>query len=99
MRIFGPEFCAARAKVGDGMAAGRSKFNLDRRGAKSGRGANVPREGLAPLPSTEPFIPTIDSLEEIFGWLGTFRERLREARIEERPEVAAMVETLEAATP
>ena len=38
----------------------------------------------------------IDSLEEICGWLGTFRERLREARIEERPHFAAVVEQLEA---
>jgi len=26
------------------------------------------------------FVPAIDSLEEISGWLGTFRERLRVAR-------------------
>jgi len=35
-------------------------------------------------------------LEEICGWLGTFRERLRVARVEEHPHLAAVVEHLEA---
>ena len=61
----------------------------------TGQGAKVRREGLAPLPSLEVYVPAIDSLEEICGWLGTFRERLRLARVEERPVVAAMVEQLE----
>jgi hypothetical protein len=38
----------------------------------------------------------VDSLEEISQWLGTFRERLRVARAEDRPRVAGVVEELEA---
>jgi hypothetical protein len=41
-------------------------------------------------------VPSIDSLEEICDWLGTFRERLRVAREGERAGVAAVVESLEA---
>ena len=40
--------------------------------------------------------PAIDTLEEICGWLGTFRERLRVAHTDERPDVAAVVLELEA---
>jgi len=35
------------------------------------------------------YVPAIESLDEISGWLGTFRERLRMARVVEPPEVAA----------
>jgi hypothetical protein len=48
------------------------------------------------LPSLEPYVPALDSLEEISGWLGTFRERLRQARTEEQARVAAVVDQLEA---
>ena len=41
-------------------------------------------------------MPALDSLEEISGWLGTFRERLRQARTDEQARVAAMVGELEA---
>jgi hypothetical protein len=41
-------------------------------------------------------VPALDSLEDISGWLGTFRERLRQARDEEEAGVAAVVEQLEA---
>src|SRR2546429_8750912 len=73
------------------MAAGRSKFKSIRRGAMTGQGAKVLREGLAPLPSLQLYVPAIDTLEEICGWLGTFRERLRMAHIDERADVAAAV--------
>lgn len=43
-----------------------------------------------------PYVPSIESLEEITHWLGTFRERLRLARAEDREHVAAMVKQLEA---
>ena len=78
------------------MAAGRSKIESIHRGAKTGQGAKVLREGLAPLPSLELYVPAIDTLEEICGWLGTFRERLRVAHTDERPDVAAVVLELEA---
>ena len=78
------------------MAAGGSGIISERRGAKSGQGATIRREGQAPLPFTEPYVPTIESLEEICGWLGTFRERLRMARGSDRAGVAAVVEQLEA---
>jgi len=35
------------------------------------------------------YVPAIESLDEISGWLGTFRERLRMARVVEPSEVAA----------
>jgi hypothetical protein len=38
----------------------------------------------------------VESLEEISQWLGTFRERLRVARAEDRSQVAAVLEDLEA---
>ena len=77
------------------MAARGSGINSEHRGARKGRGAKVRREGLAPLPSFEAFVPSIDSLDEIVGWLGTFRERLRLARSDERLEVAVVVQQLE----
>ena len=77
------------------MAAGGSKVHALRRGTTTGQGAKVRREGLAPLPSLQVYVPAIDSLEEICGWLGTFRERLRLARVEERPGMEAVVNELE----
>jgi hypothetical protein len=41
-------------------------------------------------------VQAIDSLEEICGWLGTFRERLRIAHVEEQPGIALVVKQLEA---
>jgi len=78
------------------MAAGSSRITSLHRGATSGQGAKSRREGLAPLPFPGVHVPAIDSLEEICGWLGTFRERLRVARVDERPHFAAVVEQLEA---
>ena len=71
------------------MAAGGSKVRSNSRGATTGQGARVRREGQAPSPSLEVYVPAIESLDEISGWLGTFRERLRMARAVEPPEVAA----------
>src|SRR5438477_2140 len=83
---------------------GRSPPRPTRRGGRarrraclrSRRGAKVLREGLAPLPSLQLYVPAIDTLEEICGWLGTFRERLRVAHTDERADVAAVVLELEA---
>ena len=41
-------------------------------------------------------IGSMDNLDEIVGWLGTFRERLRLARDSDRPEFEAMLNQLEA---
>lgn len=78
------------------MAAGRSKSRSLRRGASTGQGAEIRREGLAPFHPSAPHVPALDSLEEISGWLGTFRERLRQTRAEERDGVVVVVEQLEA---
>ena len=78
------------------MAARGSGNQSARRGARTGQGATARREGLAPLPSFAPYVPGIDSLEEICGWLGTFRERLRIAHVDERDTVVAVVQQLEA---
>jgi len=48
------------------------------------------------LPSLDIYVPAIESLEEITGWLGTFRERLRVARTEDQPHMAHVVRQLEA---
>jgi len=48
------------------------------------------------LPSLDVYVPAIESLEEITGWLGTFRERLRVARIEDQTQMAQVVRQLEA---
>jgi len=71
------------------MAAGGSKVRSNSRGATTGQGAKVQREGQAPLPHLEVYVPAIESLDEIGGWLGTFRERRRVARAVEFPEAAA----------
>ena len=75
-------------------ARGSGTTGKTSRGAHTGQGAGVRREGAAPLSSL--YVPAIDSLEEICGWLGTFRERLRQAHFEERPQVAEVVAQLEA---
>ncbi len=82
------------------MAAGGSRSRVSRvvrRGADTRRGASIRREGPAPLPPLllAP-VPALDSLEEICGWLGTYRERLRQARRDEEAELTAVVRRLEA---
>jgi len=42
------------------------------------------------------YVQAIDGLEEICGWLGTFRERLRIAHVEEQPGIALVIQQLEA---
>src|SRR6266571_5630957 len=93
---FRPRMLRPPRYVGPGMAAGGSRINSNRRGAKSGRGVMIRREGQAPLPSLDPYVPGIESLEEICEWLGTFRERLRAAHAQDAPEVALVVQKLEA---
>lgn len=78
------------------MAARRSRISSNGRGVEKRQGAKTVREGPAPLPSPEVYVPSIDSLDEISGWLGTFRERLRAARGEDGAGVATVVQQLEA---
>src|SRR2546430_17102908 len=78
------------------MAAGSSRIKSARRGAYTGQGAEARREGQAPLPSLQPYVQGIESLEEICGWLGTFRERLRIAHTDDQPGIALVVRQLEA---
>jgi len=82
--------------VGSDMAAGRSRIEPAHRGASTGQGAEARREGQAPLPSMGAYVQAIDGLEEICGWLGTFRERLRIAHVEEQPGIALVIQQLEA---
>jgi hypothetical protein len=67
------------------MAAGGSGIR------SAGVGNDRPSEG----PPVEPYVATLDSLEEISSWLGTFRERLRLARTEDRPQMTAMIDELQ----
>jgi hypothetical protein len=78
------------------MAAAGSKTRPQDRGVQGRRGVSQLIDGLAPLPSTAPYVPSIDSLNEISYWLGTFRERLRMARNDERTLVLEMVQQLQA---
>lgn len=48
------------------------------------------------MPSLAPYVPGLDSLDEICGWLGTFRERLRQARGDELGSVELTIQRLEA---
>lgn len=48
-----------------------------------------------PLPDTAPHVPSLESLDEITTWLGTFRERLRMAHAKDRSKLEAAMEELE----
>ena len=54
-----------------------------------------PSEGRPPLPDTLPNVGGLESLDEISGWLGTFRERLRIARAKDQPKLEAAMKELE----
>src|SRR6266571_6186614 len=59
----------------DAMARGRRRSRQANRGTERGTRATVAKESAALSPDREPYVPTLDSLEEISGWwLGTFRE-------------------------
>jgi len=80
----------------DAMARGRRRSRQANRDTERGTRATVARESAALSPDREPYVPTLDSLEEISEWLGTFRERLRQTRNDERAGVAVTFERLEA---
>ncbi len=48
-----------------------------------------PSKVRPPLPVTLPHVPTLENLDEITVWLGTFRERLRIAHPKDRPKLEA----------
>ena len=54
-----------------------------------------PSAGKRPRPDTLPAVPSLESLDEISAWLGTFRERLRMARQKDRPKLDATMNELE----
>ena len=53
-------------------------------------------KGRSELADTLPHVPSLESLEEITVWLGTFRERLRVAHQGDRPKLDTTVKELEA---
>jgi len=57
------------------MALGRQETSEGR----GERGTVVVKEGSPPEPAAA-WVATLDDLDEICGWLGTFRERLQIAR-------------------
>ena len=61
--------------------------------AKRNLGSDQPE--LIVIRETETYVARIDNLEEITAWLGTFRERLRQARAGERDDLAHVVARLE----
>ena len=67
-----------------------------RRALMAGQGAQNRWRVWASTPSFGRDVHTIDNLEELCGWLGTFRERLAMAREAERTGVAVLVNRLEA---
>jgi len=80
------------------MGAGRSKGTpaSSRPESKEGVRVRVGTGSVAPSPALGPYVSTLDSLEEIADWLGTFREGLGQARNGEAIGVTAIVEQLEA---
>lgn len=76
------------------MAAGGSRSKGE--GVLRGRHEVVSKKNLdATGPLTLEEVATIDSLEDLCGWLGTFRERLRVASGSEHETVQLTVEHLE----
>ncbi len=76
--------------VGQRRRMGKSAGSTARRGPGSAE-----RDAATAVSAGDIDIARIDSLEEITEWLGTFRERLRQARATERIHFAALVDSLE----
>lgn len=64
-------------------------------GSKTSQVLGAAQRDLTATPFGQTYVAHVDSLEEITHWLGTFRERLRQARASERAEIAAVVDRLE----
>ena len=76
------------------MAAGGS--GSGEKGALKRRIVLASKKDLdATVPLTQAEVATIDSLDDLTGWLGTFRERLRVAARPDRDAVEVLVEHLE----
>jgi hypothetical protein len=54
-----------------------------------------PSERRFALPDTLPHVPSLECLDEISAWLGTFRERLRIAHTKDLPKLEATMKELE----
>ena len=52
-------------------------------------------ERRSELPHALPHVPSLESLDEINAWLGTFRERLRMAHTKDQPKLEATLNELE----
>jgi len=52
-------------------------------------------EVRSPLPDTLPHVSSLENLDEITIWLGTFRERLRIAHPKDQPKLDATMKELE----
>ena len=48
-----------------------------------------PSERRPSLPDALPHVPSLENIEEITVWLGTFRERLRIANVKDQPKLEA----------
>jgi hypothetical protein len=57
--------------------------------------ASRPSEERSELPHTPPHVPSLESLEEISAWLGTFRERRRIAHAKDQAKLEATMKELE----
>ena len=77
------------------MAVARVRRERTQYGPTTKRNLGSVPSGLVVIRETETYVARIDSLEEITQWLGTFRERLRQARTGERDQIAYVVERLE----
>jgi hypothetical protein len=54
-----------------------------------------PSKMRPPLPDTPPHIASLENLDEITVWLGTFRERLRIAHPKDQPKLDTTMRELE----
>lgn len=75
------------------MARVRKEGRPGRSTARRNLGRSEP--DLVVIRETETYVTRIDGLEEITQWLGTFRERLRQARAGQRDDIARVVVQLE----
>lgn len=77
------------------MAVARVRGERKRSVSTTKRDVGPVQPDLIVIRETETYVARIDSLDEITQWLGTFRERLRQARSGERDELTHVVERLE----